>query len=162
MADTLIVYYSLEGNIDFLARSLAKELDADLFRLETVKEYPKKGLLKFFHGGKDAVTGFLPELKASPDLTAYSHVIAGSPVWAGKCSAPMKAFLQAADFSGKRVSVFASSAGGNAKKCIQQIFDAVTERGGSAGASESFINPARSPESALEKIKAFATRIKAQ
>ena len=161
MSDTLIVYYSLEGNIDFIARSLAKELGADLFRIETVKEYPKKGLMKFFHGGKDVVTGFKPELKvAPPSLEAYSRVIVGSPVWAGKCAAPVNSFLETADFSGKSVAVFASSAGGNAKNCIQQISDTVAKKGGTVGASESFVNPARSPESALEKIKAFAERVK--
>lgn len=83
MADTLIAYYSLEGNIDFVARELAKEIGADLFRIETVKAYPERGLAKFFHGGKDTVMGARPELKAPlPDLSAYSTVVLGMPVWA--------------------------------------------------------------------------------
>ena len=161
MSDTLIVYYSLEGNIDFVSRALSKELGAELFRIETVKEYPKKGLLKFIHGGKDAVMGFSPELKvAPPDLSPYSRIIIGSPVWAGKCAAPVTTFLDTADFSGKHVAVFASSAGGSAQKCIKQISDAVAKKGGTVNASESFVNPARSMEAALEKIKAFAERVK--
>ena len=40
MADTLVVYYSLEGNVDFLARENADEMKADLLRPETEKEYP--------------------------------------------------------------------------------------------------------------------------
>lgn len=160
MADTLIVYYSLEGNIDFVARKLAKELNADLHRIETVKEYPKKGLAKFLHGGKDAVSGFKPELKNElPSLSDYAKIVVGSPVWAGKPAAPINTFLEKSDFSGKTVFAFASSAGGNAEKCLKAISDTITKKGGTIYATASFTNPARNPEAALDSINAFAEKI---
>ena len=159
MANTIIVYYSLEGNVNFLARALASECGADVFRLETVKDYPKKGLMKFLHGGHDATIGYKPELKKKPDISAYSRVVLGTPVWAGKMSAPLASFIDAADFSGKEVFSIISSAGGPTKKCAGQIAAEVQKKGGAVKAVESFVNPLRRGEEALEKIKAFAKNL---
>lgn len=161
MADTLIVFYSLEGNVDFVARALAKELGADLCRLETEKEYPKKGLLKFFHGGKDAVAGLKPALKtALPDTAPYAKVVIAAPVWAGKPAAPINTFLEQADLSGKKVFAFTSSAGGNGDKALAMMLDAAKKKGGEAVASESFTNAAKHPDISLEKVRSFAEKIK--
>lgn len=160
MADTLIVYYSLEGNIDFVARALAKEVGADLCRLETVKVYPKKGLMKFFHGGKDVVAGIRPELKtALPDLSPYSKVVIAAPVWAGKPAAPINTFLESANFSEKKIFAFTSSASGNGGKTLELIADAAKRTGGIAVACESFKNPATKPDEALAQVKEFAKKL---
>ena len=160
MADTLIVYYSLEGNVDFVSRELAKELGADLYRLQTVKEYPKKGLMKFVHGGRDTIKGFKPELKALPDLSAYKTILVGAPVWASKPAAPLNTFFDGADFSGKSVSLFASSAGGNSKKYLSIIREIAGKKGGSVKAEEEFTNPLKDPEKTIAQVEAFAKRIK--
>lgn len=160
MADTLIVYFSLEGNVDFVSRELAKELGADLYRLQTVKEYPKKGLMKFVHGGRDTIKGFKPELKALPDLSAYKSILVGVPVWASKPAAPLNTFFDGADFSGKSVSLFASSAGGNSKKCLSIMREIAGKKGGTVKAEEEFTNPLKDPEKTIAQVKAFAERIK--
>ena len=160
MADTLIVYFSLEGNVDFISRELAKELGADLYRLQTVKEYPKKGLMKFVHGGRDTIKGFKPELKALPDLTAYKNILVGAPVWASKPAAPLNTFFDGADFSGKSVSLFASSAGGNSKKCLSIMREIAGKKGGTVKAEEEFTNPLKDPEKTIAQVEAFAERIK--
>ena len=51
---TAVVYYSLEGNIHFVAEKVAKEIGADLVRLSPSKAYPDKGFKKFLWGGKAA------------------------------------------------------------------------------------------------------------
>ena len=160
MADTLIVYFSLEGNVDFVSRELAKELGADLYRLQTVKEYPKKGLMKFVHGGRDTIKGFKPELKALPDLSAYKSILVGAPVWASKPAAPLNTFFDGADFSGKSVSLFTSSAGGNSKKCLSIMREIAGKKGGTVKAEEEFTNPLKDPEKTIAQVKAFAERIK--
>ena len=160
MADTLIVYYSLEGNVDFVSRELAKELGADLYRLQTVKEYPKKGLMKFVHGGRDTIKGFKPELKALPDLSAYKTILVGAPVWASKPAAPLNTFFDGADFSGKSVSLFASSAGGNSKKCLSIMREIAEKKGGTVKEEEEFTNPLKDPEKTIAQVEAFAERIK--
>ena len=156
MSNAIIIYYSLEGNIDFLARAAAKEDGAELCRLETVKEYPKKGLMKFLHGGRDASFGFKPELKtALPDLSAYERIIIGTPVWASKPAAPINTFLEQADFKDKNVSILVSSAGGSPAKCIDIITNVVTAKGGTVTGSLAFVNPLKKPQESLEKLKAI-------
>jgi len=160
MSKILIAYYSLEGNVDFVARNLAKEIGADLFRIETVKEYPKKGLAKFFHGGKDAVTNACPELKTPlPDLTPYDLIVIGTPVWASRPASPINTILKSADFTGKKIAAFASSAGGNTGKTFDAISTGLKNKG-RLFATASFKNPLRSNEAATEEIKRFAEEIK--
>ena len=52
---TIIIYYSLEGNTESVAKKIAKELDADLLHLEPVKAYPSEGGRKYFWGGKAVI-----------------------------------------------------------------------------------------------------------
>ena len=68
---TIIVYYSLEGNTEYVAQTIANQLDADLLRIEPAKSYPTGGFRKFFWGGKSAVMGETPEL-VSKVLAAVS------------------------------------------------------------------------------------------
>lgn len=155
MSKTLIIYYSLEGNIDFVAHALAKELNADTFRLETVKAYPKKGLFKYFHGGKDVVSNACPELKAIPNnLQSYDQIVIGTPVWASRAAAPINTLLTQLDFSGKRVSAFASSASGSHGKTFESI--AAKLKNATISHTASFKNPVKDTETALKTVKTFA------
>ena len=92
---TLIVYYSLTGNVDFAARTLSERIGADTLRLEAQKAYPDKGFKKFFRGGKSAVTGEKPALVPySFDAAAYNRIVFGSPVWAGTFAPPLRTFIE--------------------------------------------------------------------
>ncbi len=160
MADTLVIYYSLEGNVEFLAKKLAESINADLFKIETVKEYPKSGLLKFFHGGKDVLGGYKPELKKSiPNLSAYDKIVIGSPVWAAKPAAPLNTLFEKADFTGKKCYAFASSGGGSVEKCLKIMAQGIEKNGGKLESTASFINPLKNEESALENLSNFVKTI---
>ena len=160
MSKTLIVYYSLEGNVDFVAKKIAENLGADIFRIETLKEYPKKGLLKFFHGGKDVVSGVKPELKGElPSLEGYDKIVIGAPVWAAKPAAPLNTFFDKVDLSGKKCYAFASSAGGNSKKCLEIMAAEITRKGGTVEACAEFTNPLKKTDAALVTIAEFAGKI---
>ena len=47
----LVVYYSLTGNTEEAAEKIGKALNADLLRLETVKDMPKSFAARMFVGG---------------------------------------------------------------------------------------------------------------
>ena len=160
MPDKIVVYYSLEGNVEFLAKEIASKTGADLLKLETVKEYPKKGLIKFLHGGRDASFGFKPELKTEiPDLASYGTVILGTPVWASKPSAPLNTFLDKVSLKGKEVFLFTSSAGGNADKCINAVSALIANQGGTFCGAESFMNPLKNKEASEEKLNSFVQKL---
>lgn len=160
MSDKIVVYYSLEGNVDYLAKEIASKTGADLLKLETVKEYPKKGLIKFLHGGRDVSFGFKPELKTEiPDLSAYSTIILGTPVWASKPAAPINTFFDKVSLRGKEVFAFASSAGGDATKCINTISALVANQGATFCGAESFANPLKNREAAQEKLDSLLKKL---
>ena len=109
----LIVYYSMTGNTDYIAQKLQKKTGADMFRLETVKPYPK-GDNEF--PKKERESGKLPDLKKLPDnLGSYDIILVGTPVWWYSASNPVQSFLKQADFKGKKMAAFSTHGGGLGK-----------------------------------------------
>ena len=121
---TLIVYYSLEGNTEHVAREAASILGADMLRLEPVKAYPTSGFKKFFWGGKSAVMEEKPELRPyafRPEI--YDLILFGFPVWAGNVTPPLHTFVQEnlEAFKGKRIAAFACQSGSGAEKALKKL-----------------------------------------
>jgi len=84
MANALVVYYSLDGDVRFLARALAKELSIDSMELELIKPHPAHGFMKYFKGGLLAATGATPPLRPlAHDAGHYDIIFVGTPVWNG-------------------------------------------------------------------------------
>ena len=85
MKKTIIVYYSMSGNVKQTAERLAAETGAELLALHPVKAYPDKGAKKYLWGGKSALMGEKPKLYPySFNADRYDTVIFGAPVWAGR------------------------------------------------------------------------------
>jgi len=104
---TLIVYYSLTGNTDFLAKTLQKKTDADLFRIETLLPYPteRSELMKTIK--KEQETKKFPVLKSLPqNLDTYDQIFIGGPVWFSTVPPPVLSLLKQIDFKGKKVAPF--------------------------------------------------------
>lgn len=121
---TAVVYYSLEGNTKFVATQIAKEMNADLLELRSVKKYATSGPMKYVVGGKDAMTGKKPELESySFQKENYDLIIIGTPVWASVCAPPIRTFLAKEDLSSIKVAFFACSGGGGTKKCFDQMVE---------------------------------------
>ena len=90
----LIVYFSLEGNTEYIAEELSKTLSADKLRLIPKKTLHTSGFGKFFWNGKSAVMAEKPELEPyDVDLSAYDQIIFGFPVWAGTFTPPLRTFI---------------------------------------------------------------------
>ena len=154
----IIVYYSLEGNTDYTAKLLAKELGADLLRIEPVTPYPTDNK-KFFAGGKDATLGIEPPLKPySFNADDYDTVVLGTPLWAWTFAPPLKTFISSNDLSKKKLAFFVSSSGGSDKKCFAKLCKAT---GAVNPPQLSVIDPLKSQNSDdTAKIKDFARKIK--
>lgn len=158
---TAIVFYTMSGNIRYVAEKVSKETGADLIELIPKKAYPDKGMAKFIWGGS-AVT-----FKKKPDLEPYSFnaadydlVIIGTPVWASGFVPPLRTFFESHDLSGKKIAVIASSAGGNATKCIESVKTAA--KAASLVAEVSLVDPKSQPSEEKEKqIAGFIESIKA-
>lgn len=120
--NTLIVYFSFDGNTKFIAEKIAEAINADIIELKTSKNYPTKGFLKFFWGGKSVIFGEMPKLiNDSIDLSSYETILIGTPVWAGSYTPPIKSFIRQYKIQGKRIALFASHGGGGAEKCFANL-----------------------------------------
>ena len=94
MYKTLIIYYSMGGNTDYVAHRIAETTGADLLRIEPVTAYPDKGFKKFLWGGKSALMSEKPALKPYAfDIESYERVVFGFPVWAGTVTPPIRSFV---------------------------------------------------------------------
>ncbi|MDO4806989.1 MAG: flavodoxin [Coriobacteriales bacterium] len=125
---TAVVYYSMSGNTEFVAKQMAEEIPADLVRLAPVKEYPSKGVRKFLWGGKSAIMSEAPTLLPYDfDVTAYDRIVFGTPVWAGTFAPPLRTFIRdyKDELAGKSLAAFACCAGGDAKKTFPKLKEAL-------------------------------------
>jgi len=107
MTNTLIIYYSLDGNSKFVAKTLAKELKADLLeiKVEKLKKHSKIG--KLFWGGMQVVMKKKPEIVfVKKDFSKYKNLIFGTPVWVGTYASPFNTFFNEFSFNKKNVVLF--------------------------------------------------------
>jgi len=94
---TLIIYFSETGNTKAVCEALQKGLAADIIEVKNAsQDKPKKGEL--------------PAIEPkSIDLTKYSTIILGSPIWAAQVAPVIKAVLKNNDFKGKKVTLFTTT-----------------------------------------------------
>jgi len=125
---TLVVFYSLDGNTEFIAGILANKLQADLVKLELEKPYAVEGFKKYFLLGMRAVFNSKPKLaNENIDISRYDNIVIGTPIWAGSPSAPINSFVKQYEFSNKKVALFVCSGGPGVEKCFAKIKKALGE-----------------------------------
>lgn len=89
---TLVVYYSMSGATKVAAEAVAKDLGADV---EVIIDAEKRsGILGFIKSGYQAMGGKsskIGEIKSK--IEDYDLVVIGTPIWVGRISSPVNAFL---------------------------------------------------------------------
>ena len=128
---TAIVFYSMSGNSEYVAKEIAKNIDADIIRIEPKKAYPNSGAKKFFWGGKSAVMGEAPELNPYEfDASKYDKVILGFPVWASTFAPPIRTFVKEnfEVLKDKKVFAFACQGGAGAEKAFLKLSKLLVSR----------------------------------
>ena len=122
MSKIAIIYYSMSGNTKYIAEYLKDKLNADIIRLTPKKEYPNKGLKKFFWGGKSAVMKETPSLEEYQfNSNKYDIIILGSPIWASTFTPPLRTFIKENNLKDKHLAVFLSCSGGRTDKAINNL-----------------------------------------
>ena len=136
----IIIYYSLNGNTQYVAEKISSQTGADVLRLIPDKEPPKTGPGKFFFGGKAAMFGEKVRLQdINVSFEHYDTVIIGAPVWAGTYPPAIATFLQGNSFKKKALFVFSCSSSGNGKPMIDKIVKNTS--GNRLVATESLLDP---------------------
>ncbi len=122
-SDTLVVYFSrtgnqfngniTEGNTAIVAKVIAEELKADTFEIKPkANNYnlPYRELTELARDEKEK--GIRPEyIGEIENLSSYSTVFIGSPVWWGDYPMIMYSFFEHNDLNGKTLIPFATHEG---------------------------------------------------
>jgi flavodoxin len=125
----LVVFYSLSGNTEIVARAIAREMKADICKLEEVKKMPS--LLKYVIGGYAAGRDKCSEIKPIPfDVHDYDLILLGSPIWASKPVPAVNAFIRDTDFRKKKVIPFFTMGGSGYEKAGKNIISKIEKNSG--------------------------------
>jgi len=152
---TLVVYYSLTGNVEFIAKNIARIANADLLSLKTKEEVNPKGLMKIFQGGKQVLMKNEPELLPYDiDVNNYDLIMIGTPVWAWSFAPALRTFFKKTLIRNKKIILFCCHGGGKGK-VFQKMKEAQREGNEYIGEID-FREPLKtSPEEAIRKLTAW-------
>ncbi len=105
---TLVVYYSLTGHTRAIAEKIKNYTNADIYEIK-VDSGLKTGMWKYMTLRSQLKNKEFPTLAGKlPNFDAYDTIFVGAPVWWYSMATPMWAFLQQADFAGKKVVPFST------------------------------------------------------
>lgn len=115
-SNVLVVYFSAQGHTDAVAHQIAENLNADIFEIVPVDEYTSDDL-DWTDSNSRVSREHDDESLRDIELVSttvenwedYDTVLIGYPIWWGIAAWPVNTFVEANDFSGKRVYPFCTS-----------------------------------------------------
>lgn len=119
----LVVYYSLTETTAKLAKRIADETGADLFRLDCKIPYSKNMNECDRESKADIKNGVHRELASVPNLSGYDAVFVGTPVWSDDMANPVETWLLQADLRGKTVVPFCTYWSSGRDSTLKHICD---------------------------------------
>lgn len=149
--DKIIVYFSWSGNSQKMARWIAEETGADIFRIVPEDAYSKEYSEVTDRAKKEKDEGTRPALSEHipADIMAkYDVIYLGYPVWWYDLPMPVWSFLEEYDLSGKTIVPYFSHEGSSngagslgriselAPNSTVKTGDALSIRGGKVSSSE--------------------------
>ena len=121
-ASRVVVDGEVLGNNQYIAQLIQQSVGGDLFRIETVQEYPGShdALLDFAYDEK--ANNARPELASKIEkLADYDVIFIGYPNWNAELPMPLYTFLEENDFSGKTIVPFNVHGGSGFSRTINTI-----------------------------------------
>jgi len=116
MKKTIVIFYSLQNNCEFIADYICDKLNCDKHKIELKKGLKKDSFSKFVVGGMQAIFKINPKLlDYKIDFDKYDNVVIGSPVWGGNLSSPMRSLLNQEKIKDKNVFLYCCYAGDEGK-----------------------------------------------
>jgi len=133
---SLVIYYSRagenyvdgkiisieKGNTEYIAEFIRDNFNADLFKVETVKEYSKNYLDCIKEAQKELDNDIKPELKNYLfDLSTYDTIFIAGPNWWGTYPMPLFSAIEKLDFNGKKVYPIITHEGSRLGHCMSDL-----------------------------------------
>lgn len=132
MSKKLVAYFSAGGVTAKAAKELAGACGADLYEIKPKTPYTGADLDWMNKKSRSSVEMNDPSSRpaladASADIAGHDVIFVGFPVWWYTAPTIIKTFLEAYDFSGKTIVLFATSGGsglGKTAETLQEIVPA--------------------------------------
>ena len=123
MSKKLVAYFSASGTTAGVAKALADVAGADLYEIKPAVPYSKADLNWMDKQSRSSVEmrdkGSRPALAdTDADIAGYDTVFIGFPIWWYVAPTIINSFLEAYDFSGKKIVLFATSGGSGFGKAV--------------------------------------------
>ena len=120
MGKMLVVWYSRTGNTDRVGKEIAEALNCETVILQDKTD--RTGATGYLRSGREAMTKKLPELEPiTQDLSSFSLVIIGTPVWAFTMASPIRSFLTEYGDQLPDVAFFATQGGRGADRAYKDM-----------------------------------------
>lgn len=121
-ASRVVVDSEVLGNNQYIAQLIQQEVGGDLFRIETVQEYPgtHEALLEFAYN--ELSDNARPELATQiENFDSYDVIFLGYPNWNSDLPMPLYTFLEQYDFNGKTIIPFTTHGSSGFSRTVQTI-----------------------------------------
>ncbi len=122
----LVAYFSASGNTAALANKLAAAAGADICEIRPAVPYTKDDLNWMNKQSRSSVE--MSDKSSRPaiadtavNIAKYDTVYIGFPVWLYIAPTIINTFLESADFSGKKIILFATSGGSGFGKAVENL-----------------------------------------
>ena len=114
MGKTLVAYFSASGKTAKVAEKLAAKVGGDLYEIKPTVKYTKADLNWMDRKSRSSIEmndkSFRPEIiTGDVDVAPYDTIYLGFPIWWYVAPTIINTFLEAYDFSGKKIILFATA-----------------------------------------------------
>lgn len=121
-ASVLVKNNNVLGSTQYIAQIIQQQTKGDVFRIETVKDYPAQHDLLVQYAEKEQQANIHPVLKTKvKNMADYDRVFIGYPIWWYKMPMALYSFLEQHDLSGKTVIPFSTHGGSRFSGSIREI-----------------------------------------
>lgn len=142
MSKALVAYFSASGKTAETAKILAEKAGADIFEIKPEVPYTSEDLNWQNKQSRSSIEmsdhSSRPAIAVpAPDLSGYDTIFVGFPVWWYIAPTIINTFLESADFSGKKIVLFATSGGSGFGKAVDNLKNSAP----GAVITEGIVNP---------------------
>lgn len=126
MSKTLVAYFSATGTTKNVAEELAQAAGADLYEIRPAVPYTKADLDWMDKRSRSTLemndkSGRPAIVNDDAGIAQYDTIFLGFPIWWYVAPTIINTFLEAYDFSGKKIVLFATSGGSGFGKAVQGL-----------------------------------------
>lgn len=126
MSKKLVAYFSASGITRKVAEMIAEAADCDIYEITPKVAYTKADLNWMDKKSRSSVEmndkKIRPELAYNTiDISGYDEIILGFPIWWYVAPTIINTFLEAYDFAGKKIVLFATSGGSGFGNTVKEL-----------------------------------------